>query len=95
LINYIQQKGGETMRKNITDVALLYKKIEKTGLKKTKVAEVLGVSAGYLARKLAKPLDNVEIQILCTLLGLSKRERDRIFFAFSVDKISTRSKNET
>lgn len=80
------------MRKNLTNLSLLNKKISDSGLKKQKIAEALNVSGGYLAQKLSKPLDNVEIQALCDLLNISKKERDAIFFGLFVDKISTKKR---
>lgn len=67
----------------MTDVVLLNKKIEESGLKTKVFYERLGISraAWYLKRSGKSPFTVREIQILCDILGItSLREKEHIFF---------------
>lgn len=68
----------------MTDIVLLNKKIEESGLKTKVFYERLGISraAWYLKRKGESPLTAWEIQTLCDILHItSLREKEHIFFA--------------
>ena len=68
----------------MTNTALLQSEIEKSGIKKGKIAEVLDVSYGSLRRKINGEVSFTqrEIQELCKLLGISDLEkREDIFFS--------------
>ena len=68
----------------MTDVVLLEKKIEESGLKDKAIAAWLGISrtSWYLKRKGKSPLKVKEINALCKILHItSLREKEHIFFA--------------
>lgn len=77
----------------MTNSKLLERKIKESGLKKSKIAEYLGISIVTLKRK----IDNKnafmaeEILILCDILHITKREREAIFFSNDVGKTPTKS----
>ena len=67
----------------MTDTKELRRRIEAAGLKYKHIAQQLGISAYILQLKIDN--DNEfkvsEVDTLSTLLGLSLREKDAIFFA--------------
>lgn len=69
--------------KKMTDEKMLREIIKNNGLKLQFVAEKVGLSYQGFLNKLRGTSDfNVsEIQGLCELLNINKRDRDRIFFA--------------
>lgn len=71
----------------MTDTQLLREYIERSGLKRVFVANKIGLTyQGYLNKESGKSeFTQSEIQGLCELLNISKRDRDRIFFAKFVD----------
>lgn len=71
----------------MTDTQLLREYIERSGLKRVFVAKKIGLTyQGYLNKESGKSeFTQSEIQGLCELLNISKRDRDRIFFARFVD----------
>lgn len=74
----------------MTNTEMLKSAIDRKGLKQGYVAERLGITRQGFLKKLNNESEFKanEIQILHDLLGLSKSERDNIFFGVSVDKIS-------
>ena len=68
----------------MTDVVLLKKKIEESGLKNKAIAIRLGISrtTWYYKRNNITPLTADEIRTLCEMLHItSLREKEKIFFA--------------
>lgn len=67
----------------MTNTKLLEAAIERSGLKKGKIAERLGVSRGGLINLINNRAEfrASQIQVLCDLLGLTTAQRDAIFFA--------------
>ena len=68
----------------MTDTNLLEFYIKKSGLKRGKLAESLGISMAALKKKTNgdREFKASEIKTLCELLGIhSPEEKDRIFFA--------------
>ena len=67
----------------MADLNALAQVIEGSGIKKQKIADVLGISKQGLANKLAgrAPFQLAEIRPLCDLLGLSDAQRDDIFLS--------------
>jgi len=67
----------------MADLNALAQAIEDSGIKKQKIAEVLGISKQGLANKLGgrAPFQLTEIRPLCDLLGLSDTQRDDIFLS--------------
>lgn len=68
----------------MTDVELLNKKIEESGLKNEAIVARLGISrtSWYYKRHNKTPLTAKEIGALCEILHItSLREKERIFFA--------------
>lgn len=68
----------------MTDVGLLNKKIEESGLKHQAIISRLGISrtSWYYKRNNKTPLTVEEISALCEILRItSLREKERIFFA--------------
>ena len=79
------------MNTSMTNRELLEKCIERSGLKKGKIAEALGKTINTFSRKLAGKQDftESEMRTLTELLHLSVEERMAIFFADGVDKTAT------
>lgn len=75
----------------MTDTELLYEKIKQSGLKICFIAWKLGLSRqGFYNKVNNKSEFNAkEIQLLYSLLGLTEKERIKIFFAKNVGKKST------
>lgn len=76
----------------MTDTKELEKIIEKSGLKKSFLAKKLGITSYAFQKKRENrnQFTAIEIKILCELLGIkSLKEKERIFFAEKVDKMST------
>lgn len=71
----------------MTDTELLEKAIADSGLKKGAIAERLSLTrAGFRKKELGKTeFTATEIQILAKILGLSVKQREKIFFAGKVD----------
>lgn len=68
----------------MTNTVLLEKRIEESGLKRSYIAQMLGLSAYGLARKIKNESEfkTSEISGLCELLRIdSLEERNAIFFA--------------
>ena len=61
---------------------LLEKAIQESGYKKTYLSECLGLSTRAFTYKLSGEVDwwRNEVEILSNLLGLSKEEKEKIFF---------------
>lgn len=75
-----------------TDVALLDKKIEESGLKRKVIAKKLNLSCAGLNKKMncKSEFKASEIQSIAKALNLSTNEIFSIFFTGLVDEISTR-----
>lgn len=76
----------------VTDTKELLKVIEKSGLRKGFIAEKLGITTYGFQKKVENKTQFKagEIKILCDLLSIeSLEEKERIFFATEVDKMST------
>lgn len=72
----------------MTNVNLLDKKINDSGLKIKFIADCLGISRALLWQKLKgkKPFNQYEISGLCRILDIqTQEEREAIFFAQNVD----------
>lgn len=72
----------------MTNVKLLKKKIDASGLKINYIAECIGISRQLLWKKInnLKLFDQYEIAKLCHILNIdSKDEKEAIFFAKNVD----------
>ena len=71
----------------MTNTSLLVEYIEKSGYKKSFIAEKIGLTAYGFALKVNNKSEfkATEIEILCTLLNISVEERMAIFFAKRVD----------
>ena len=68
----------------MTNTVKLNDYIQKSGLKKSHIAKVLGLADSTLARKInnAQDFKASEINVLCELLGInSLEEKEAIFFA--------------
>lgn len=77
----------------MTDTQELLKVIDNSGLKKSFIAERLGISTYGLQKKVENKnqFKAEEIMILCKTLGItSLREKEKIFFAEEVDKMTTK-----
>ena len=80
LIHLGNEKGDGYM----TNTKLLESYIRKSGLKRGKIAESMGVSMNTLKKKTSgnREFKATEIKTLCDLLGIHDAEEvDRIFFA--------------
>lgn len=76
----------------MTDTVLLNEYIEKSGLKKKKIAELLSLSQNTLSQKIGnrRQFKASEIASLCGLLNIdSTKDKERIFFAQNVEFNST------
>ena len=76
----------------MTDTKELQRIIEESGLKKSFIASKLGLTVYGLQKKVENrsQFKAEEIKILCEILRItSLRERERIFFAGNVDKMTT------
>lgn len=76
----------------MTDTQELLKIISESGLKKRYIADKLGITTYGFQKKVENKsqFKAEEIKILCNLLNItSLREREKIFFANTVDKTST------
>lgn len=72
----------------MTNVDLLKKKINLSGLKIGFIAEFVGISRQLLWKKVNNktPFDQYEIEKMCTILGIKTLvEKEKIFFAPDVD----------
>lgn len=72
----------------MTNVKLLKKKIDESGLKINFIADCIGISRQLLWKKInnIKPFDQYEMSKLCRILKIdSKDEKELIFFADDVD----------
>lgn len=67
----------------MTNTSLLEQYIEKSGYKKSYIAQQLGISAYGLALKINNKTEfkGSEMQILSKLLKISARDKNAIFFA--------------
>lgn len=75
----------------MTNRELLEKCIERSGLKKGKIAEALGKTINTFSRKLAGKQDFTESEMhtLAEILQLTNEEKIAIFFAEEVGKMAT------
>lgn len=71
----------------MTNTSLLEKYIEKSGYKKSFIAERLGLTAYGFALKVNNKSEfkASEMTILCELLKINAKDKDAIFFAKQVD----------
>lgn len=72
----------------MTDTELLEKIIKKSGLKKSHIAQTIGITRYCLTRKIRNESEfkASEIIVLCNLLGITKAaEMERIFFTCKVE----------
>ena len=71
----------------MTNTALLEQYIEKSGYKKSFIAEQLGITAYGLALKINNKSEfkASEMTILCKLLKINAKDKEAIFFAKRVD----------
>ena len=70
----------------MTDIEMLKRKVEDSGLRARFIYEKLGISKASWYNKLngKSPFNVAEIQILCEVLGItSLREKEHIFFRAS------------
>jgi hypothetical protein len=67
----------------VTNTSLLEQYIEKSGYKKSFIAEQLGITAYALTLKINNKSEfkASEIAILCKLLKIGAKDREAIFFA--------------
>jgi hypothetical protein len=82
---------------NLTDTNLLNDSIKRSGLKRTWIAEQLGLSYFGFQKKVnnESQFKANEIKQLCILLRIeSLVEREHIFFASNVDKMTTKKLKE-
>lgn len=85
------QKGGGT----VTDTKELLKIIEASGLRKGYIAKKLGITTFGFQKKVENrsQFKAEEIKILCDVLKItSLKEKERIFFAENVDKMTTQER---
>lgn len=71
----------------MTDTALLQEKIKKSGLKKSFIAERIGLSRQQFSKKVKNeaPFNQYEMEDLCDVLNIKPgREKEAIFFAKNV-----------
>lgn len=70
---------------------LLLEKIERSLIPKSSIAEELGITrqAFYMKLNGSREFKTSEVKKLAKLLHLTSEERDAIFFADYVDKMST------
>lgn len=76
----------------MTDTKELLKVIEASGLRKGYIAQKLGITTYGLQKKVENrsQFKAGEIKILCDVLKItSLKEKERIFFAQNVDKMTT------
>lgn len=75
----------------MTDSELLQKAIERSGYKKTYLANRIGLTyQGYLNKERGESeFRQSEIEGLSRLLNLTVEEKEAIFFARKVDKMAT------
>lgn len=76
----------------MTNTKILEAKIKESGLKKSFIAEKLGIKYEALRRRIQNEVSFLarEIPVICDLLGIdSLMERDSIFFADNVEENST------
>lgn len=75
----------------MTNRKLLEQCIERSGLKKGKIAEAMGKTINTFSRKLAGKQDftESEMRTLARILHLSAEERIAIFFADEVGRMAT------
>ena len=76
----------------MVDTQLLEDTITNSGLKKSSLADSLGISIQTLRRKSKNdfPFTTDEVAVLCDKLHITKlSDKERIFFAKNVDKTST------
>lgn len=76
----------------MTNTDLLEKRIRESGLKKSYIAKVLGITLKTLANKIMNRCEfkASEIDALCELLGITDlAEKEAIFFAAKVAKMAT------
>ena len=80
----------------MTNVQLLVKYIEKSGLKRSHIAKQIGISAYSLSLKInnSSEFKASEIDALCKLLDINIEERMAIFFAEWVDFKSTNKRRK-
>lgn len=73
------------------DVKLLEQKVEGSKLKRQAIYDALGISRWTWDNRMdgSGQFKLKEIQELCELLRLTAEERDLIFFAQKIEKIST------
>ena len=72
----------------MTNTELLEKRIEESGLKKSYIAKMIGLSPFGLAKKIRNESEfkTSEVEGICRLLKIDTlEERDQIFFANKVD----------
>lgn len=76
------------------DILNLRDRIEESGYRKSWLAQKLGISNQALWNKLTgkRSFNLEEILMLSKILGLSISDREKIFFNFNVDKLSTLKK---
>lgn len=74
----------------MTDTELLREAIDRSGLKRTYLAERIGLTyQGYLNKERGESeFRQSEIEALSQLLDLNAEEREAIFFAHKVDKMA-------
>lgn len=67
----------------MTDTALFREKVQTSGLKYNFLAKNLGITTEGLRKKIKNEVEfkPSEIVVLCKLLNMTNKERDRIFFA--------------
>lgn len=77
----------------MTDTKKLNDRIKRSGLKKSHIAQKIGIADSSLSRKIANRADfkASEIDALCGLLGIeSLHEKEAIFFAVEVAGTATK-----
>lgn len=78
----------------MTNTEKLTEAIKSSGYKRSYIAGYVGLSLTGLTKKVNNESDfrASEIQKLCELLKISPPEKEKIFFAADVDKISPKGK---
>lgn len=85
---YIVLRGD----KKLVDTQYLELVIRNSGKRKNYLSEKIGCSRQYFMMKINNkaPFNTDEVAILCEELNITKlKEKEKIFFATSVDKMST------
>lgn len=87
--NMLKKYATQTRGSKMVDTGKLNKKIKEKGLKKSFIAQKMGLSRYGFYRKLdnASEFTATEIMIFCDILNIKNlSEKERLFFAKNVEK---------